>query len=47
MLKLTRKKDENIIIGENIVVTVVDVRGDKVRLGSRHEKRVRSSPRGL
>jgi carbon storage regulator len=33
MLVLSRKKDETIVIGENIVVTVVDVRGDKVRLG--------------
>jgi carbon storage regulator len=33
MLVLTRKKDESIIIGENIVVTVVEIRGDKVRLG--------------
>jgi carbon storage regulator len=33
MLVLTRKKGESIIIRENIVVTVVDIRGDKVRLG--------------
>lgn len=33
MLVLSRKRDESIIIGDNIVVTVVDVRGDKVRLG--------------
>ena len=33
MLVLSRKKNESIIIGENIVVTVVEVRGDKVRLG--------------
>lgn len=34
MLVLTRKKDESIVIGdEEIVITVVDVRGDKVRLG--------------
>jgi carbon storage regulator len=26
-------RDESIIIGDNVVVTVVDVRGDKVRLG--------------
>ncbi len=30
---LSRKKDESIIIGDNIVITVVDIRGDKVRLG--------------
>ena len=33
MLVLSRKKDERIVIGGNIVITVIDVRGDKVRLG--------------
>ena len=33
MLVLSRKTDEQIIINDNIVVTVVEVRGDKVRLG--------------
>ncbi len=33
MLVLSRQRDQSIIIGDNIVVTVVDVRGDKVRLG--------------
>lgn len=33
MLVLSRKRDERIVIGDNIVITVVDVRGDKVRLG--------------
>lgn len=33
MLVLSRKRDESIIIGDNIVITVVDIRGDKVRLG--------------
>ena len=33
MLVLSRKRDEQIVISENIVVTVVDIRGDKVRLG--------------
>jgi carbon storage regulator len=33
MLVLSRHCDESIIIGDNIVVTVVDIRGDKVRLG--------------
>ena len=33
MLVLSRKKDETIVINDNIVVTVVDIRGDKVRLG--------------
>ncbi len=33
MLVLSRQRDESIIIGENVVVTIVDIRGDKVRLG--------------
>ncbi len=33
MLVLSRKKDESIVIGDNIEIVVVDVRGDKVRLG--------------
>ena len=33
MLVLSRKKDESLIIGEEIIVTVVDIRGDKVRIG--------------
>lgn len=33
MLVLSRKKDESIVINGSIVVTVVEVRGDKVRLG--------------
>ena len=33
MLVLSRKRNESIRINENIVVTVIDVRGDKVRLG--------------
>ena len=33
MLVLSRKKDEKIMIGENISIMVVEIRGDKVRLG--------------
>lgn len=33
MLVLSRQKDETIIIGDDIEITVVDIRGDKVRLG--------------
>lgn len=33
MLVLTRKANESIHIGDDITVTVVEVRGDRVRLG--------------
>jgi len=33
MLVLSRGKDESIMVGENVEVTVVDIRGNKVRLG--------------
>ena len=33
MLVLSRKRNESIVIDEHIVITVVEVRGDKVRLG--------------
>jgi len=33
MLVLSRQKDESIMIGDNVEIIIVDVRGDKVRLG--------------
>lgn len=33
MLVLSRKKNESIVINDDIVVTIVEIRGDKVRLG--------------
>lgn len=33
MLVLSRKKGESIVIGDDIVLTIVEVRGDKIRLG--------------
>lgn len=33
MLVITRKKGEAVVIGDEITVTVVEIRGDKVRLG--------------
>jgi carbon storage regulator len=33
MLVLSRKLDEKIVIADNIVITIVEIRGDKVRLG--------------
>jgi carbon storage regulator len=33
VLVLSRQRDQTIMIGDHIAVTVVDIRGDKVRLG--------------
>lgn len=33
MLVLTRKRDQSIVVGEDIVITVLEVRGERVRIG--------------
>ena len=33
MLVLSRKKNESVVINDNITIVVVEIRGDKVRLG--------------
>lgn len=40
MLVLSRKLNETIVINENIIVTVVEILGDKVRLGIEAPKEV-------
>ena len=40
MLVLSRKKNESIIINDNVVVTIVDIKGDRVRLGFEAPKEV-------
>lgn len=40
MLVIPRKKNESIVIGDSIVVTVIEIRGDKVRLGITAPKEV-------
>jgi carbon storage regulator len=40
MLVLSRKKNESIIINDDITVVVVEIRGDKVRLGVEAPKEV-------
>ncbi|MCA9230806.1 MAG: carbon storage regulator CsrA [Planctomycetales bacterium] len=40
MLVLSRKKNESIIINDDITIVVVEIRGDKVRLGIEAPKEV-------
>ena len=40
MLVLSRKKNESIVIDEKIVITIVEIRGDKVPPGNRSPKEV-------
>ncbi len=41
MLILSRKIDESIVISENIEVSIVDIKGDQVKLGIRAPKDVK------
>lgn len=41
MLILSRKKDESIIIGENIEISVVDIKGDQVKIGIKAPKDIK------
>ncbi|AUG56254.1 carbon storage regulator CsrA [Acetivibrio saccincola] len=40
MLVLTRKRNESIVVGDNIEITVVDIQGDQVRIGINAPKSV-------
>lgn len=33
MLVLTRRKNQSIVIGDDIIITVLDVKGEQIRLG--------------
>ncbi|MDR2864819.1 MAG: carbon storage regulator CsrA [Spirochaetaceae bacterium] len=41
MLILSRKTDEKIVIGDNIIVSIIEVRGEQVRLGINAPKNVK------
>ncbi len=40
MLALTRKKDETIVIGNDIEITILEVKGDQVKIGINAPKSV-------
>ncbi|HHV59494.1 MAG TPA: carbon storage regulator CsrA [Clostridiaceae bacterium] len=40
MLILSRKKDQSIMIGDNIEVKIIDIQGDQVRLGINAPKNI-------
>jgi len=40
MLVLSRKRNESIVINDNVIVTIVDIRGDDVRLGVEAPKEI-------
>lgn len=40
MLVLARKKDESIIVGDDIEITVIDIQGDQVKIGIAAPKNV-------
>jgi carbon storage regulator len=37
---VSRMKNESIVLGDDIILTVIEIRGDKVRLGVEHPKGV-------
>ena len=45
MIVIPRKVGESIVIWDNIIVTIVEIRGDKVRLGIEHPPEVPVSRR--
>ena len=40
MLVLSRKVNESIIVGDNVEITIVRIRGDKIRLGIKAPKEI-------
>ena len=40
MIIMPRKKGERVVLGDDIVLTVIEIKGDKVRLGVEHPRHV-------
>jgi carbon storage regulator len=40
VILISRMKDESIILGDDVILTVIEIKGDKVRLGVEHPKGV-------
>jgi carbon storage regulator len=40
MLVLSRRANQSIVVGDDIVITVLDIRGDQVRIGIRAPRNV-------
>jgi len=40
MLVLSRKKDQSIVIGDNIEITIIDIQSDQVRIGINAPKNI-------
>ena len=38
MIVIPRKKGESVVINDDIILTVIEIKGDKVRLGVEHPK---------
>ena len=38
MIVIPRKKGESVVINEDIILTVIEIKGDKVRLGVEHQR---------
>jgi carbon storage regulator len=47
VIVIPRKKGESIVLGDDIILTVIEVRGDKVRFGIEHPKGVTVHSREL
>lgn len=47
MLALTRKKGESLVINNNIEITVLEIRGDQVKIGISHRRKCRYTARRL